>query len=160
MDTSTEWLLVWSSASLIAGWIFTLWVRARNRAVVGSVIQRGRLDRSLFQHLTLALVALVAILLFVSGTADVPAWTALAGAACLTLVTPADQDAVCGVDGVQRGWYGRRLEDLEEWRLVGDHLRFRLFGEWTSVDLPASEHPAMRTRLERAAADRESGFKA
>jgi hypothetical protein len=59
---------------------------------------------------------------------------------------------------VQRGWHARRLEELEEWRLTGEHLRFRLFGEWTAVPLAPEHHAAMRARLVACCAERESPF--
>ena len=53
----------------------------------------------------------------------------------------------------------RSFAELEEWRLTGDHLRFRLFGIWTSAPLPRPDQAAIRTALEREAAERESALR-
>lgn len=83
---------------------------------------------------------------------------ALLGAMLLTWLTPGVDDRGCGEEGVYRGWYGRRYEDLEEWRLTGDHLRFKLHGTWTSVEVPAAKRAHIRTILQDSAPDRESRF--
>ncbi len=69
---------------------------------------------------------------------------------------PGFQDSVWGDGGVQRGWYARRLENLEAWRLIGEHLRWKLFGEWVATDVPVSEHAALRLELEKRAPGREA----
>ena len=69
------------------------------------------------------------------------------------------QDAVLGDCGVQRGWLSRRFEELEEWRLAGDHLRFRLQGEWTSVPCPPERQAGLRAELLRLNPQRESPFR-
>ncbi len=76
----------------------------------------------------------------------------------LVWVTPGAHDAVLGEAGVQRGWHARRFESLEEWRLAGDHLRFRLFGEWVSVPCPPARQPELRAKLLALVPDRESPF--
>jgi hypothetical protein len=76
----------------------------------------------------------------------------------VAILSPGSGDAVCGEEGVQRGWHARRLGELEEWRLAGSHLRFRLFGEWTAVPLAPEHHAAMRARLVAACPERESPF--
>jgi hypothetical protein len=82
-----------------------------------------------------------------------------AGCALLTAFSaPSADTAILGIGGVQRGWHARRFESLEEWRLTGDHLRFRLFGEWTSVPCPAERQAEIRAKLHEVAPDRESPF--
>ena len=84
----------------------------------------------------------------------------LLGAMALTALSPGVHDQACGELGVYRGWFGRRYDELEEWRLAGDHLRFRMLGEWTSVRLPRERHARVRAILERAAPGRESPYEA
>ncbi len=88
-------------------------------------------------------------------------WTlpAFGLALCVQLFRPDERLRVVGEEGLRWGWYARTLANLEEWRLTGDHLRFRLLGIWRAVDLPYTEHPAYRERLVARAADRESSFK-
>lgn len=84
----------------------------------------------------------------------------LLGAIALTAICPGAYDQACGELGVYRGWFGQRYEELEEWRLAGDHLRFRMLGEWTSVRLPRERQGRVRAILERVAPDRESPYEA
>jgi hypothetical protein len=79
---------------------------------------------------------------------------ALAGAA--GLLQPSPRESRLGTQGVQRGWDVRRFPQLEEWRLIGDHLRWRLHGEWISTEVPSTKHPELRARLEASAAAREN----
>ncbi|HEV8111154.1 MAG TPA: hypothetical protein VGR31_00110 [Planctomycetota bacterium] len=79
-------------------------------------------------------------------------------AALLAWLSPGSADAVLGETGVRRGWFARRFEDLEEWRLTGDHLRFRRDGEWTSVPCPPAQHVRVREMLLAANAAAESRF--
>lgn len=87
-----------------------------------------------------------------------PVVLCLGSAALLVYTTPSAQTAVLGLGGVQRGWHARRFESLEEWRLTGDHLRFRLFGEWTSVPCPAGHQAELRAKLVALVPERESPF--
>lgn len=103
-------------------------------------------------------------LLLVSLTADpfptTHAILVLLGALALTAICPGVHDQACGELGVYRGWFGRRYEELDEWRLAGDHLRFRMMGEWMSVALPRDRQAKVRAILERVAPDRESPHEA
>lgn len=71
---------------------------------------------------------------------------------------PSEMDRVLGQTGVRIGYHVRRFAVLEEWRLSGDHLRLRLFGEWTAVRVPPDAMAGLRSDLEREAKDRESRF--
>ncbi len=88
----------------------------------------------------------------------VPILLCLGCALLLVFTTPTSRTAVLGEGGVQRGWHARRFESLEEWRLTGDHLRFRLFGEWTSVPCPPDHQAALRAKLVQLVPERESPF--
>ena len=84
--------------------------------------------------------------------------TLLALALPIVLLSPGPEDSLLGQTGVQRGFYSRHFGELEEWRLTGDHLRYRLFGEWTSAPCPAQEQPRLRELLTRTIPERETPF--
>jgi hypothetical protein len=64
----------------------------------------------------------------------------------------------CGDAGVRSGCFSCTYADLEEWRLTGDHLRFRVGDVWRAVSLPQLLHPEVRGHLESLARGRESSF--
>ena len=77
----------------------------------------------------------------------------------LVFLVPGLQDATLGETGLRRGLQVRAFGELEEWRLAGEHLRFRLFGEWTSVPCPAAVQERIRARLTELCPERESAFR-
>lgn len=132
---------------------------ARAHAKTGPVIAAERPGRSTrIAVLVTLLVALLAWILVEREIPILPASLALLLAILTVVLTPGVDDAACGEEGVRRGWHGRAFAELEEWRLTGEHLRFRLFGEWTSVPLPSAEQPRIRERLQKLIPDRESPF--
>ena len=143
-----------------AGLATTIALVAHARRAIGAPIaseKPGLRNRRLLligaQGAVLALVAL-------RGELPLPLVTAcLTLAAAITWLAPGFKDAACGETGVQRGWYARRFENLEEWRMTGEHLRFRLFGQWTSVPVPPNEQPRIREKLLHLNPTRESRFK-
>lgn len=153
-------LFVVCLALLAAGLTLTLAMIARARRAVGQPIAAEHPQRRARQ---LALIGAQAIALaLVLARRDLPlelVIPCLILAATLAAIAPGFSDAICGETGVQRGWYARRFEDLEEWRMIGEHLRFRLFGEWTSVPLPPNEQPKIREKLLTLCPARESRFK-
>lgn len=70
----------------------------------------------------------------------------------------AQRRGVCGGAGVQSGCFSYPYGDLEEWRLTGDHLRFRVGEVWRAVSLPQALHAEVRGLLETNAEGRESRF--
>jgi len=138
---------------------FVLAWNARARRRTGRllcVVRRGLRTRVAL----LAGVVLLAVLC-AAGTAQLPlapALEVLALTLMLLALQPGLADSRCGELGVQIGWHARRYEDLEEWRLTGDHLRWKLRGTWVACDVPAALHPDLRARLERLAPGRESRF--
>ena len=141
-------------------------------AVVGALrwSARGRicavrhLQRSSSRHLsaTLLLVALAAAAVasqweHLNGPL---ALAALAGAAATAWWSPSSRDSALGESGVRRGWHARRFEELEEWRLTGEHLRWKLLGEWQASPAPPDEHAELRAKLEQRCPGRESRFSA
>lgn len=148
--------LLWLVAALLA--VLALATRARN--AVGKPIAAERPMRALRLAVVLGPQAIVLAIVLLRG--DLPAGAAadvLLLGLLIAWLSPGFHDAVCGETGVQRGWHARRFEDLEEWRLTGQHLRFRLFDEWTSVPLPPAEQPRIRAKLLELNPDRESRFK-
>ena len=147
-------------AFLLPGLVLTLTLTTRARATVGAVIAQERPWRRLRVSILIGLN--VVALAFVLARQDIdldPAIECLGLGILITWFAPGFNDAISGASGVQRGWYARRYEELEEWRLTGEHLRFRLFGEWTAVPLPAEEQPRIREVLSRLCPERESRFK-
>lgn len=132
--------------------------RVREREVVGDVVASDLPGRALRHAASVLLVLL--------GTAAVLADAASPGTVvpvlALALIAhearPSPADRVLGTSGVRRGFHSRSFAELEEWRLLGDDLRFRLFGEWTAVPAPAERREDLLATLRREAGDRESEF--
>ena len=78
------------------------------------------------------------------------AFGVLATAAVMLLCTSGLRDTVLAENGVRAGWFVRRFEELEEWRLTGDHLRWRLFGEWQACEVPPDQRADLRAKLEQS----------
>ena len=108
--------------------------------------------------MTIAFVAVFVWVLVEGSLWLTPVALCCGSALLLVFTTPSSKTAILGVGGVQRGWHARRFESLEEWRLTGDHLRFRLFGEWTSVPCPQERQSDLRATLTQLVPDRESPF--
>lgn len=146
------------AALLLAGLAAAAAFRARGAAVVGEVLYRaGRGVRSRLAT-TVAIAALGTLAL--GGDASPGA----GGALLLALTTagvwllPREREVVCGERGLRSGWTAVAFAELEEWRLVGAHLRYRLRGRWRAVEVPPALHPALRVRLEEQAGGLESGL--
>ncbi len=134
-------------------------VRAGQRAVLGRILlaqrSRGKLRWAAWIVLALVTVLAVSYRETFAGVQDL-AFAGLGAAALLVWLQPSPRDSALGEDGVQRGWHARSFRDLEEWRLTGDHLRWRLFGQWISTDVPAAMHPQVREKLLAICPDKES----
>jgi hypothetical protein len=148
--------LVMLSAAVVAAAV----VLARERKLAGRQVHSerpGRARRAV--ALTAAAVAFAAV---VARTGDGPAALAiavLALAAALFAFAPSLHDSVLGENGVRRGWHVRSFAELEEWRLTGDHLRWKLHGEWQACRVPRERSDALRRRLCELCPTRESAFK-
>lgn len=118
--------------------------------------------RSLLRALRLALVAAAAIGLGLTWDPNAPglfaACALLAVAAALAYVTPTAASQRYCEHGVRRGFDARRFEELEEWRLAGEHLRWKLDGEWISCRVPTELHAELRAKLAKLNPERESRF--
>ena len=123
-----------------------LW-RARNSRKVGRVLSRVR-PRRLRRLLRLGLVVLAGAVLVFGGIPRLPALSVLALSGLLSLLYPGSRDSILGERGVQAGWYARGFSEIEQWRLVGQHLRWRLRGEWVASAAPQEWHARLRGQLD------------
>jgi hypothetical protein len=133
--------------------------RLRLRRTLGEprvVVRPGRRARWLYH--AAALAAAVGVVVSGLEVPLAPSLSVLALGVALAALAPGEQDSLLGSQGVQYGWHARRFADLEEWRLTGDHLRLRLFGEWVAVHAPAALHAQLREQLVAANPGRESRF--
>ncbi|MFN0242581.1 MAG: hypothetical protein ACKVWV_06780 [Planctomycetota bacterium] len=145
---------------LLAALVVTGRLVLRARRTVGRVIAQARPRQGLRRAGLVGVQgAALAFVVWAGSLPLGPVATCVGVAIVLAYVTPGLKDAVCGEDGVQRGYYARTFDELEEWRLAGEHLRFRLFGEWTSVPLPSADQPRIRAKLLASCPERESRFK-
>ena len=114
----------------------------------------------------LFLVLLSCLGVLVTGAWAIPGYAAtylIAGAliilslAAVALAQPQGGE-VFGTEGVRCGSWAYAYRDLDEWRLTGDHLRFRSGAVWRAVTVPPQVQGELRRRLETASSDRESRF--
>lgn len=156
-DTTTSFL--WCTAILaLGGAAFCVGVRLQIRAVIGQARHATYSARRMRLALTLATVVASIALLELDSAARLPAALVLVGGLAITWVRPGFDDHVFGSEGVRRGWFARRFADVEEWRLTGEHLRWRLYGVWLATEVPAEHHAELRAQLEELVPDRESRF--
>jgi len=124
---------------LVVGVLVVGAIRARNLRTLGRILAEERPGRRLRRAGgSLLLLGVFALVLSVRADARVVEFALLLLAPALGLVWLGSgfQDAVLGEAGVQRGWYSRRFDELEEWRFADERLCFRLQGEWTDVPCP------------------------
>ena len=150
--------LLWASSVLLGAVavLVGIW-QVQNRRRLGRVRLRLRGRRRVRLALILGAAVLVGLLAWADPLGRSSRVLAI-GLLSVWLIasSPGFQDSIWGESGVQRGWYARRYTELEQWRLVGEHLRWQLFGVWVSTDVPSSEHAALRRQLEAQAPGRES----
>ena len=142
----------------LLGLAFVAYLRHQITNAVGRVSHASR-PQMLGRRLQLACaLASLATLIWLDPELRFSCAVALLAAVAIALLRPGFEDSAFGEDGVQRGWFARRYADLDEWRLTGQHLRWKLYGEWLATEVPTSEHEALRARLRAAAPERESRF--
>lgn len=144
---------------LVAGLVGLGVARATAARRVGRALARERhfgWPRRAFVVLHAA--ALVAVIAQWSAFEALPTFVALTLSAALMFASPQAHDADIGERGVRRGWVARAYTELEEWRLTGDHLRWKAGGEWHACPAPRASHPQLRARLVAACPERESRF--
>lgn len=160
MVTALELAYGLSFASLGLGIALTLKGQIRERSRAGSRLEAQEEGRG-WRWFVLALLLAAAALRFLAEGAWMPLPVDLAlllAAGVLVWLRPGFHDAVTCERGVRSGWDVVPFGEFEEWRLVGDHLRFRWGGEWRAAPLELSRHGSIRPALESAAPGRESRF--
>jgi len=159
LDAFLSWTLRVAALEAVAAFLFVTLVRLTNRRHTGSERVQHRAPR-LGSRLLLVPLALLLFLVLRVEPPETPSLLALlvASGACLW-IQPRRADEARGSAGVQVGWRARRYEQLEEWRLTGDHLRFRLGGAWVAVGVPREAQAELRDRLESACPEQESAFR-
>jgi len=147
-------------ALLAVGLALCVRLRLRARRTLGAVIHRqpaGRGER--LRGATVLVAAASVALATLHGEAVGLALVALALALGIVWFVPREAEGACGSEGVWRGWVAVPLAALEEWRLVGDHLRFRVAEAWHALELPREKQAGLRAALEERAGERESPFR-
>jgi len=151
-------LLVLPTSLALASFLLVQRVRERGRALVGEVIESS-LPGGTWRTASTILLVLAGGLAF--GLSEHNLWPlvpAFLVGLLVNLLRPNEGDRVTGTEGVRAGWNTRRYEELEEWRLTGDHLRFKLFGQWTAVPLALDKQAPIHARLLECVPERESEF--
>lgn len=157
-------MLAFTCLPLFAGATAVLALRARAAERVGRPIHRaidGAAGRGPGRRRALGLagLALLAVASVVTpGVSTVFALLVLAAVASLLLASPVPGDTVVGTRGVRAGFLACSMERLDEWRLTGEHLRWRLGERWYACDLPKELHEETRAQLQGLAPGRESRF--
>lgn len=144
----------------LAALSLVLVARGRMSGRVGPVVASERASRFwLRSALTVTALAVAAVVVHWEDLPGVLALASLGVSTALFASSPLAQDADVGERGVRRGWSAREFAQLEEWRLTGEHLRWRLRGEWFACRVPVELHASVRARLQAACAERESPFR-
>ncbi|MCP3915632.1 MAG: hypothetical protein GY711_08765 [bacterium] len=79
----------------------------------------------------------------------------LYGTGVLTWLAPGAGDRACGEEGAFCGWYGRRYEDLEAWRIKEGRFSFPLSGQWAEIDVPPDKRARLHKILSGVCPERE-----
>ena len=160
MDSPHTSILVLTGLFVSLSMVTALVWDCRNAMRLGRIIERAQPGRGR-RHYALTVLILVgaAIHFLDTGVPLSPALQVLVPAAMLIGLSPGLRDSTLAELGVRSGWYVRQYAELEEWRLTGDHLRWKLHGEWQACAVPADQRDELRTKLESLAGDRESRFR-
>ena len=154
-----EWTLWWAAGGAGLACLTHAMARIRARKRVGEILcsSVGARGWRLVYRCAVAGVLVWTLLLGVLPWLPV-ALLFLLSALVVTLSFPSG-DQACGALGVRSGSWAFSYSELEEWRLTGEHLRFRHGGVWRAVRVPGPLQVALRSRLEAAVGDTESRFK-
>ncbi|MEM7515482.1 MAG: hypothetical protein AAF368_00970 [Planctomycetota bacterium] len=153
-------LVLWAAAGFFVT-VFAVVVARRQVGVERHYVCGGRRRRWLVAGLLLLVAAGVSLVRpGLEGTSLALALVALGFGVGISLIAPAPEDSTYGERGVRRGWQARRFDQLEGWRLTGEHLRFLVHGRLVAVEVPRAEHDALRARLLELCPEGMSSFKA
>jgi len=146
------------TALALIGLLVTIRSRQFERSCVGEVIESRIVGSPWRQIMSVVLIG-GAVFAATSGGREFEMLVPMILTALLVNhLRPREMDRVVGRNGVRVGWNSRCFSELEEWRLTGDHLRFKLLGQWAAVPLQLDRQAPVRERLREVAADRESAF--
>lgn len=165
METSSQELIFGTLLALvslpIAFAVLAVVVLRRSHArTLGAPLARQRASRGWLRVAWTAHAAALAAVVVNWESLPATAALLLLGLSSLLLaLSPLAHDADIGERGVRYGWTARALADLEEWRLTGEHLRWKLGGEWVACRIAPEQHASLRERLRQASPERESAFK-
>lgn len=163
-EVALHWILLaaLSELMLVAGYL--AWRRYDSTRRLGKRLQATEPPQRL-RRVALALSFSAAACFWFPGlgSADeslrLPALALLVGGAVVLRLSPRPEVRALGTSGVRSGWTCARFEQLVEWRLSGEHLRFRLEGRlWDSVEVAPERQAELRERLVQSAPDRESRY--
>ena len=144
---------------LAAGSVLAVHTNRAAAARLGAVLVAERPHRRA-RAVGAATLLLVAVLSLAFGGSLAPeAVLTLSMGILLLALAPSMDDRAVGADGVLVGWDARRYEELEEWRLTGEHLRFKLRGVWTAVPVPEALQREVRGKLEERIPERQSVYR-
>ena len=146
-------------AGLGTAFVAALRVRLRAARALGDHLHEEGGDGCARLVTALGLAAATTWLVVAAGPPSPLATAAVVLAMLCLLLRPSSALALCGTGGVQRGWMVRSFAELDEWRLAGAHLRFRIGSRWLAVELPPEHHEETRERLRARAPGRESPFR-
>jgi hypothetical protein len=152
-------LVVW--VALGAGIAAAVSVRRQANLYVGEDLHRES-SAGVVQARIAALAGVGLALSFALAAGELPLALSLPTLALTVLLlwlSPSAATGRIGRFGVQRAWDVHGYNELQEWRLAGEHFRFRVDDRWFAVALPASKHAQLEAELELHAPDRRSPYR-
>ena len=160
MPSTAESALALATLISLLGFVVVVLVGRRARRVIGTPVCLHRSPRRARWRLPVFGLgtALLAVAAWIDPVLVQGAALPVLAAVALAWLQPWELDEGIGQDGLQRGWLARGYGDLDEWRLTGEHLRFRLGREWSAVRVPPEHRAALRERLTGLVPDRESSY--
>lgn len=160
-----NWILIIALVETAIAVVFLFQRRIRSKRLLGQPLQRSAAARGV--HVLIVGIVFLAAASFWLGPVDrasaatlrLPSLALLFGGALVLLLGPDSTDRALGTSGVRSGWTTAGFGEFEEWRLVGEHLRFRLNGRlWDAVGAAPALHLELRAKLEQLAPARESRY--
>jgi hypothetical protein len=136
-------------------------VRRQATLYVGEVLHRES-PAAVTQFRIAALVGVGAALSCALASGELSLGLSLPTLALTTLLIwllPVAAAGQIGRFGVQKGWAVHGHNELQEWRLTGEHFRFRVDDRWFALALPASRHALLEAELELHAPERRSSYR-
>ena len=159
MDDLILLTLIMAQVVATTGMVVAIVTRSSRARSVGAVLFERREPRALCPVLLAILCGLAIVALRMPEFPTAEAVMTLLLGAILVVVIPDPTDRACGDKGVVSGWTTVEYTAVAEWRLTGQHLRFRVAEEWTAVEVPRESRQKLRTTLENLIPERESRFK-